>query len=176
MVGRRRVVLTVLVGGSVALATGSPSNGIETTTAGTGGAQQALALSGPTPSSPGTTDIASAADNAQVPKSGLTPRIAANGRWVVFGSIADLQPANPSAKAGQTNVFVRDVKTGATVQLSRAAAGDGTPRQPTSSSSQPAITDDGRFVTFLTAATNIVPTSGTAPLTLVLCDRDPDTD
>src|SRR4051794_34116165 len=171
VVGGRRGLVAVLAAGSVVLGAAQAS-GIVIVPPVAGPSQQSLALSGPTPSSPGTTDLASSTSASQTPGGGFAPQISGDGKWVVFGSIADLQPGNPSAKATQQNVFVRNLATGATVQLSRAAGG-GVPQQPTGGSFLPDISSNGRYVTFLTDATNIVATSGATPVTLVLCDRDP---
>jgi hypothetical protein len=105
--------------------------------------------------------------------------ISGNGRWQVFTSVDDLQPSSPSAQADRENIFVRDLKTNTTTQLSLGntvpADGSGTPQVPNADSFRPSITDDGRYISFLTNATNIVKASA-GSLTLVVCDRDPNSD
>jgi Tol biopolymer transport system component len=77
--------------------------------------------------------------------------VSSNGRYVAFTSIAS------NLVAGDTNsapdVFVRDTLTATTVRVSTAA--DGT--QGNSTSDQPTISRDGRYVAFRSGATNLVP-------------------
>ena len=169
MFGGRRGLVAVLAAGSVVLG-GAQATGMEVPLSGPG--PHALALSGPTPTSPGTTDVVSAASGSQTAAGGAGPRLSADGQWSVFTSIADLQPGNPSASAGQNNIFARNLATNTTVQLSRATTG-GNPAPASGSSFQPDITANGRFVAFITQATNIIPAAANTA-TLVLCDRDPD--
>src|SRR5436305_476869 len=79
------------------------------------------------------------------------PDISADGRLVAFsstaGNLADGLPA------GQRNVYVRDLDATKTVLVS--ATPDGGP--PDGDSSAPAISPDGRYVSFATTATNLVP-------------------
>lgn len=79
------------------------------------------------------------------------PDVSADGTRVAFSSTADnLSDGHP---AGQRDVYVRDLGTGQTTLVSATSgggAGDG-------ASSAPAISPDGRYVSFSTAATNLVP-------------------
>jgi Tol biopolymer transport system component len=79
------------------------------------------------------------------------PSISADGRYVVFMSWAD------NLVAGDTNstedIFVRDLQLGTTTRVSVAAGGG----QANGPSSFPAISSDGRFVTFSSDATNLAP-------------------
>ena len=75
------------------------------------------------------------------------PAISADGRFVAFVS----DGAVPGAADGVANVLVRDLAVGSTVLASRAPNGAGGDR----SSSAPAISADGRFVAFLSDATNL---------------------
>jgi Tol biopolymer transport system component len=83
----------------------------------------------------------------------VAPRVSADGRFVTFVSSADL------LRSGQkelSRVFVRDVRR----QLTRCVslpAGGGVPDGPSGS---PAITGDGRYVAFTSAASNLVPRDG----------------
>jgi Tol biopolymer transport system component len=100
----------------------------------------------------GVTEVVSVATGGSQPLSGLRPAISANGRCVAFVSFAsNLVP-------GDTNnfldVFVRDRVSATTERVSVAtngAQGDNTSTLP------PAISGDGRFVAFLSYATNLVP-------------------
>ena len=87
----------------------------------------------------------------------FTPALSADGRFVAFGSFAsNLVPGDTN---GLTDVFVRDRRTG-TTQLVSVRTGGG---RGNDSSSNPALSADGRFVTFMSLATNLVPgdTNGT---------------
>ena len=79
--------------------------------------------------------------------------ISRDGRFVAFSSVAS------NLAAGDTNstedVFVRDLLTGRTARVSVAA--DGTEGNNWSSGGSVMITADGRFVTFVSAASNLVP-------------------
>jgi len=78
------------------------------------------------------------------------PDISGNGRMVAFSSTADnLTDGHP---AGQRDVYVRDLRTDQTTLVS--ATPDGKPGD--GGSSAPAISPDGRFVSFSTTATNLV--------------------
>lgn len=107
--------------------------------------------------------------------------ISGDGRHVVFssrGSYAELD------NNGSTNVFARDLDTGVTTQVSLGhEPSEGDPvhdRSPDGDSSQPAVSADGRFVAFVTTATNIaVPAGGVADDNapdVVVLDRDADRD
>jgi Tol biopolymer transport system component len=83
--------------------------------------------------------------------------ISADGRYVGFHSLAtNLVPDDTN---GVQDIFVRDRLTGTTTRVS--VAGDGS--QANDFSAGTAISDDGRYVAFLSAASNLVPhdTNGT---------------
>jgi hypothetical protein len=81
----------------------------------------------------------------------LNPSISGNGRFVAFASIAtNLVPADTN---GVLDVFVHDVKTGTTTRVSVDSAG----AQADSSSFEPSISGNGRFVAFRSEAANLVP-------------------
>ena len=79
------------------------------------------------------------------------PAISADGRYVAFES------GSSNLVAGDTNgfedVFVRDLQSGTTQRVSVATGGT----QGNGFSSEPAISADGRYVTFSSAASNLVP-------------------
>jgi Tol biopolymer transport system component len=80
-----------------------------------------------------------------------SPSASADGRWVVFQSAATNLDA--AATSGKTQVYLRDVQTGATTLVSRAdgaagAAGD-------NNSTEATVSDDGRYVAFLSTAANL---------------------
>jgi hypothetical protein len=80
-----------------------------------------------------------------------TVDIAAGGRFVTFMSDATNLVADDTN--GRPDVFVHDLLTGATTLESRDSAGN----LGNGDSTWPVISADGRFVAFLSAATNLVP-------------------
>ncbi|MCZ7434879.1 hypothetical protein O7598_00590 [Micromonospora sp. WMMC241] len=85
------------------------------------------------------------------------PAISADGRFAAFSSwSSNLAPGDTN---GVEDVFVRDLAAGVTRRVSLGAGGV----QGNRSSSQPAISGDGRRVAFVSAASNLVPgdTNGT---------------
>ena len=79
------------------------------------------------------------------------PSISGDGRYVVFGSIAsNLVPGDNNARE---DVFLHDRLAGTTVRLSTDAGGT----EGNDNSFVPSISTDGRFVTFQSYASNLVP-------------------
>jgi Tol biopolymer transport system component len=94
--------------------------------------------------------------------------MSSDGRFVAFSSHAnDLVPGGTN---GQYHIFVRDRAAGTTVLMS--VASDGT--QGNSGSQQPAISGDGRYVAFMSYATNLVAGDTNGKPDVFLHDRDPD--
>ena len=90
--------------------------------------------------------------------SAITP----DGRYVVFSSSANNLVANDTN--GIADVFVRDMQLGVTRLVSVGAKGTNYPYNPLGNiggmpveSILPAITPDGRYVVFMSTATNLVP-------------------
>jgi Tol biopolymer transport system component len=82
--------------------------------------------------------------------SGLTLAISADGRVVAFESSAtNLVPGDTN---GVSDVFVHDRQTGVTERVSVDSGG----AQANDTSDEPAISADGRFVAFVSVATNLV--------------------
>jgi Tol biopolymer transport system component len=77
------------------------------------------------------------------------PAISADGRYVAF--VSDASGLAPGAVSGVTNVFLRDLALGTTTLVSRAPDGSG----GDGSSSAPSISADGRYVAFLSEASNM---------------------
>ncbi len=86
------------------------------------------------------------------------PAMSRDGRWVAFESTApDLGPPKQYYLPIPTDIFLRDVWSNVTVMASVNLAGDG---GGNASSVSPVITPDGRFVAFVSQATNLVPGAG----------------
>jgi Tol biopolymer transport system component len=95
----------------------------------------------------------------------FSPSISADGRYVAFESYATNLVAGDTN--GMEDVFVRDRLAGATERISV----DGTGGQGDKGSRQARITGDGRYVVFLSDATNLVPGDGNAATDVFLRDR-----
>lgn len=86
--------------------------------------------------------------------SSFSPSISADGRYISFGSSApDLVSGFSSPFPGQSNVYLHDRVTGLTQLVSRTSASATVGAGGFFSR----ISDDGRFVTFLSYGTNLVP-------------------
>ncbi|MBC7286505.1 MAG: PD40 domain-containing protein [Armatimonadetes bacterium] len=79
------------------------------------------------------------------------PSISANGRYVAFCSLASNLVQGDTNRCG--DVFVHDRKSGRTVRVSVSSKGE----QANGESWGPCISRDGRFVAFISAASNLVP-------------------
>lgn len=88
--------------------------------------------------------------------------ISADGRFVAFASSCGSSPA-----AGGTDVFVRDKLAVTTEPVSVGGGG----AQPNGSSDSPAISADGRFVAFISLASNLVPGDPGCVATAFACTR-----
>jgi Tol biopolymer transport system component len=92
--------------------------------------------------------------------------ISADGRFVAFSSDSpDLVPGDTN---GATDVFVHDRTTGATERVSVGSSG----RQGNRVSRLPAISADGRFVAFESAASNLVQGDGNGVVDVFVRDRE----
>lgn len=79
------------------------------------------------------------------------PQMSRDGRFVSFyGQADDLSPDDNNL---YSNVFVRDMQTGALTLISRQAGASGAPAE--GNSDDPSVSDDGRFVVFESGADNI---------------------
>jgi archaellum component FlaF (FlaF/FlaG flagellin family) len=88
---------------------------------------------------------------AQANSDSFGASLSANGRFVVFQSYASNLVAGDTNRA--TDIFVRDRLTGTTRRVSVSSTG----AQANGWSALPAISADGRYVVFESAATNLVP-------------------
>lgn len=97
------------------------------------------------------------------------PIVSANGRWVAFRS--DATQLVPGDTNGRTDIFVKDRETGAIERVSLSTGGD----EPDDNCYDPAISENGRFVSFSSHATNLVAGDTNAQPDIFLYDRDTDT-
>ncbi len=94
--------------------------------------------------------VSVATDGRQGNGSSDSPSVSADGRYVVFDSYAS--SLAPGDSNGVRDVFVRDRQTGKTERVSLAS--DGAPGN--GASHRPALSADGRYVAFASAATNLI--------------------
>jgi len=100
---------------------------------------------------------------------GYWPAISADGRFVTFTSRArNLVPGDTN---GEADIFVHDRRTGTTERVSIASDGSQTDRF----SFHPEISADGRFVTFYSGATTLVPGDTNGESDVFVYDRQTDT-
>ena len=89
----------------------------------------------------------------------ISPSISADGRYVAFRAQGNNLVENDTNEAwigGFTDVFVRDMKTGRTERVSVSSKGEQANAEA-GDSGFPAISGDGRYVAFASAAANLVP-------------------
>jgi Tol biopolymer transport system component len=98
-----------------------------------------------------TTRVSLGPYGAQGNGNSFEPAISADGRFVAFASDASTLVAGDTNAA--SDIFVRDRQTATTTRVSVGADG----AQGDRSSSEPAISADGRFVAFASEASNLVP-------------------
>ncbi|MBI1851014.1 MAG: HYR domain-containing protein [Planctomycetes bacterium] len=102
--------------------------------------------------------------------SSVRPVISGDGRWIVFRSAATNLVASDTN--GVQDVFANDRTTGTTVRLSVSSSG----AQANGASTSAAITTDGRFVAFVSSASNLVAGDTNGVRDVFLEDRDADAD
>jgi Tol biopolymer transport system component len=96
----------------------------------------------------------------------LSPAISADGRLVVFVSAAsNLVPDDTN---GATDMFVKDRQTDLTTRVSVSSAGE---EADTGAWYPPAISADGRYVAFLSDASNLVPDDSNELFDVFVHDR-----
>jgi Tol biopolymer transport system component len=88
----------------------------------------------------------------------VSPTVSADGRYVAFMSRADLTcageptcPREPPDRNGVADVYLRDTATNTTTRVSRGHSG----RDPDGPSYDPAVSGDGRYVAFVSEASNL---------------------
>lgn len=95
--------------------------------------------------------------------------LSADGRFVTFSSRAsNLVPGDTNGSLAVFDVFVHDLVTGATERI---VADDGS--QPNSAVMSPGVSSDGRFVSFNSSSTNLVPGGTSGNSDAFVRDRGP---
>ena len=114
----------------------------------------------------GTTVRASVdSSEAQVNGDSESPSVSGDGRYIVFDSAAtNLVASDTNAKG---DIFVRDTVAGTTERVSV----DSSEAQSNNGSQLPSVSDDGRYVTFNSTATNLVASDTNAVRDVFLRDR-----
>jgi len=93
----------------------------------------------------------------QADRSSYAPALNADGRFIVFRSHATNLVASETPNFG--DIFLRDNINGALQRVSLSTAGD---QSPNGASDEPTISADGRFITFRSNATDLVPNDNNA--------------
>lgn len=107
------------------------------------------------------------APNNSVPGNGdsRAAAISGDGQWVAFVSGAtNLVPGDTN---GVADIFLHDLATGSTIRVSLSSAGT----QANRASDLPTLSGDGRYVAFVSAATNLVGGDGNQADDIFLYDR-----
>ena len=104
----------------------------------------------------------------------ILPSLSGDGRWIAFASTAPLTEKDgviPSQRdKPYRQVYLRDVRDGLTRRVTRAANGSA----PNGDSSLPSISGDGRYVTFVSEASNLLDDDQNQSADVLLYDRDAD--
>ena len=96
---------------------------------------------------------------------GTPPTISANGRYIAFDSTAT--NLGPGSESNVQKIFVYDQQTGSISQVSLTPEGG----NPNNGSSLPAISADGRYVAFVSSATDLVAGDGNGVQDIFVYDR-----
>ena len=112
-----------------------------------------------------TTRVSVASDGTQTNLNSFAPALSGDGRYVAYSSYASNLVADDTN--GREDVFVHDRNTGATTRVS--VTSDGT--QADHRSGTPKISADGRYITFASEASNLVPGDTNAETDVFVHDR-----
>lgn len=112
-------------------------------------------------------------DGAPANLSSDHPYLSGNGRFVAFRSFAtNLVPGDTN---GSPDIFVHDLQTGRTERVSVSSSGKQSIPLPTVygpvTVDQPSISDDGRYVAFVSNAGDLVPSDGNLSADVFVHDR-----
>jgi Tol biopolymer transport system component len=112
-----------------------------------------------------TARVSVATSGAEADRDSMAASISGDGRFVAFQSSATNLVTGDTN--GSDDIFVHDTQTGETERVS--ATTDGA--QANAGSANPALSSDGRFVAFQSAATNLVPDDTNGVQDIFLRDR-----
>ncbi len=126
----------------------------------------ALLTSGLAGAQPATSRVSVASGGIQSNYPSLQPAISDDGRWVAFASSA--QNLVPNDTNDKEDVFLHDRQTGATTRISLSSGGV----QSNDDSFGPVISADGRWIAFVSAATNLVDGDTSHLVDVFLHDRE----
>lgn len=98
-----------------------------------------------------TSQVSVDSEGNQANKESNTPAISGEARYVAF--VSEAQNLVPEDTNGISDVFLHDIQTGATTRLSVNSLG----AQGNGYSDHPTISADGRYVAFVSAASNLIP-------------------
>ena len=92
-------------------------------------------------------------DGQSRPGTSMSPSISADGHFVAFASKADLACGRSRCTEdnGVADIYVRDTRTNTVTRISRGAGG----RESNGASYDPAISGNGKYVAFVSEATNL---------------------
>src|SRR5262245_30724593 len=140
---RNRRLLITLLSGAAALVAAAPASAVVPTTA----------------------RVSLDSTGAQINSYNALPAVSADGRWVAFDSYSDVVVPGDANKV--RDVFLRDRQTGQTRRISQRPGG----LDANGPSAGPSISADGRYVTFLSDATNLSTGTQNATDDVYLYDR-----
>lgn len=166
-IGSVNTGITTMFGGTTNTCNGSLNGNIYTTSAITAPCTvNAYFTNTPGPGPLTTTRISVTSDGMQADDESMEPAISNDGRYVVFTSLATNLVTGDTN--GYADVFVRDRLLDITTRVS--VASDGT--QGNGYSVRPAISGDGRYVSFYSIATNLVSGDTNGEPDVFLHDRE----
>ena len=111
-----------------------------------------------------TTRVSVDSNGAQANNGSSAPSISADGRYIAFDSLAtNLVPNDTN---GRNDIFVHDTQTGVTTRVSVDSSG----LEANQDSYFPSISADGRYITFGSYATNLVPSDANGTMDIFLHD------
>jgi Tol biopolymer transport system component len=109
--------------------------------------------------------VSEATDGTPAKGASMQPVLSANGRYVAF--VSDARNLVAGDTNGRIDVFVKDLATGAVERVSVASDG----AQADDASTEPAISADGRYVTFESFAANLVAGDNNGRTDIFVYDR-----
>ncbi len=109
--------------------------------------------------------VSTNASGRQANGSSGQPIMSANGRYLVFFSLAsNLVKRDPNRKA---DIFIKNIQTGGITRVSTSSSN----KQSNGFSSRPAISSNGRYITFASSASNLVSKDTNSSTDIFLKDR-----